>query len=225
MNKKIVSGMMLTLLLIGMLSLVFNIQLVKAGGIGLYYSSYNNIYANYIANNDVGISFHYSSNNKIYHNNFIDNSQQTSSLSSINIWDNGYPSGGNYWSDYTGVDLYNGPYQNETGSDGIGDTPYIIDANNQDNYPLMEPWSPPTMIKTLIRTVKFWNLSEGTENSLTSKLKGALHHLDMEKENGAVHKLMIFINKVEASRLRKLTSNQADYLTTEAQRIIDLING
>jgi len=60
---------------------------------------------------------------------------------SRNIWDNGYPSGGNYWSNYNGTDLYSGPCQNVTGSDGIGDTPYVIDANNQDNYPLMKPYS------------------------------------------------------------------------------------
>jgi len=52
--------------------------------------------------------------------------------------------GGNYWSDYTGLDLYSGPNQNETGSDGIGDTPYIIpnywgdDTGDQDNYPLVD---------------------------------------------------------------------------------------
>jgi len=60
----------------------------------------------------------------------------------INTWDNGYPSGGNYWSDYTDVDNYSGSYQNETGSDGIWDHPHTIDANNQDRYPLVyPPWS------------------------------------------------------------------------------------
>jgi hypothetical protein len=54
-----------------------------------------------------------------------------------NIWSDGYPSGGNYWSNYTGVDFYSGPYQNKTGSDGIGDLPYIMDANNRDDYPLI----------------------------------------------------------------------------------------
>ncbi len=58
-----------------------------------------------------------------------------------NVWDDGYPSGGNYWSDYACVDLYGGPYHNETGSDGIGDTLYVIDANNQDRYPLMGSFS------------------------------------------------------------------------------------
>jgi hypothetical protein len=58
------------------------------------------------------------------------------------MWDDGYPSGGNYWSDYSGTDSYRGSHQNETGSDGIGDTPYAIDENNQDKYPFTKsyPW-------------------------------------------------------------------------------------
>ncbi|RLE47179.1 MAG: hypothetical protein DRJ31_09260, partial [Candidatus Methanomethylicota archaeon] len=81
------------------------------------------------------------SNNIIYHNNLIDNGVQASLYESYdNLWDDGYPSGGNYWSDYVGVDLSSGPYQNETGSDGIGDSLYIIDVNNTDRYPLMGPF-------------------------------------------------------------------------------------
>lgn len=67
-------------------------------------------------------------------------------ISSVNIWDNGYTSGGNYWHDYTGGDDYFGVQQNKLGSDGIGDTPYVIDESNRDNYPLMSPyeyWSNP----------------------------------------------------------------------------------
>jgi hypothetical protein len=30
-----------------------------------------------------------------------------------------------------------------TGYDGLGDTPYLIDSNNADNYPLMNPWVAP----------------------------------------------------------------------------------
>ncbi|MDD3792425.1 MAG: hypothetical protein PHY74_04775, partial [Candidatus Bathyarchaeota archaeon] len=45
----------------------------------------------------------------------------------IHTWDDGKE--GNYWSDYTGTD---------DNTDGIGDTPYIIDALNQDRYPLMQ---------------------------------------------------------------------------------------
>ena len=43
-------------------------------------------------------------------------------------WDKGEV--GNYWSNYNGTDA---------NSDGIGDTPYIIDANNIDHYPMMKP--------------------------------------------------------------------------------------
>jgi hypothetical protein len=77
----------------------------------------------------------------VIHNSFAENVVQVQSEGTLNVWDGNYPSGGNYWSDYSGVDLYSGSYQNETGSDGIGDTPYVINDCNQDNYPLMNPWS------------------------------------------------------------------------------------
>jgi len=96
-----------------------------------------------VANIWYGVELEFSSNNRFYHNNFVDNSQHVfSDGDSSNIWDDGYPIGGNYWDDYTGTDMYSGPYQNETGSDGIGDTPYVIDQNNKDKYPLIRPWIP-----------------------------------------------------------------------------------
>lgn len=113
-------------------------------------SHWNTISGNNVSRNGLGtapgyhvygIRLSYSKNNSIYHNYIIDNYEQASGWRSVNnTWDDGYPSGGNYWSDYTGIDDYSGPYQNETGSDGIGDTPYGIDINNQDRYPLMNPW-------------------------------------------------------------------------------------
>jgi parallel beta-helix repeat protein len=115
-------------------------------GIDLDSSSNNNIIANNIANNSIGLQIQSASNNTIYHNNFIANNAQTyiDSTSLGNAWNDTYPSGGNYWSNYAGGDLYSGSYQNEAGSDGIGDTPYTVDANNTDHYPLMKPypWSP-----------------------------------------------------------------------------------
>jgi parallel beta-helix repeat protein len=87
------------------------------------------------------------SNNFIYHNNFLEETYQVwISTGTLNVWDNCYPSGGNYWSDYTGVDQYSGPNQDQPGSDGIGDTPYIIDEYNRDRYPLMKPYAPPSVL-------------------------------------------------------------------------------
>jgi len=102
--------------------------------------SFNNwIVENTIANNQLlGIELAGSSNNTFYHNNFINNPKNiVIDGKSVSVWDDGYPSGGNYWSDYDDVDLSSGPYQNETGSDGIWDNPYVIDGNNQDNYPIV----------------------------------------------------------------------------------------
>jgi len=111
-------------------------------GIEFTFSSDNIFTGNTVINNYYGVSCAFC-NNTLYHNNFLDNinlTYRSVSRSIINVWDNGYPSGGNYWSDYEGKDLYSGPYQSETGGDGIGDTPYVIDADNIDNYPLMNPW-------------------------------------------------------------------------------------
>jgi parallel beta-helix repeat protein len=117
-------------------------------GISIRFSSNNNIVSNNIAeNNDYGIYIYESDNNRIYHNNFINNTNQVRDDGS-NYWDNGYPSGGNYWSDYTGTDNYRGENQSIPGSDGIGDTPYYIPYENIncDRYPLMNPWSPGGLI-------------------------------------------------------------------------------
>ena len=86
--------------------------------------------------NENGIYFSSSYNNSVYANSFINNTKQVYDiiwvqpwypwLLSVNIWDNGTT--GNYWSNYNGTD---------NDGDGIGDTPYVIDHNNQDNYPLV----------------------------------------------------------------------------------------
>jgi len=110
-------------------------------GIYLYYSTNNIITENNITNNKNGISSYYSTSNRIFHNSFANTMNQVNPEGSLDIWDDSYPSGGNHWSDYSGSDAFSGPYQNETGSDGIGDTPYTIDSNNRDNYPIMNPWT------------------------------------------------------------------------------------
>jgi parallel beta-helix repeat protein len=114
-----------------------NLIVNNSDGIALgQYSNYNKISQNNISMNDYGFYIESSTQNFIHGNTILNNAQQAYVVSgSVNTWDDGYPSGGNYWSDYTGTDVFSGPYQNETGSDGIGDTSYVIDSNNVDKYP------------------------------------------------------------------------------------------
>jgi len=132
-----------------------NITSNAGNGIHITLGGGSEIYENsIIANKGSGIRLA-SSCDRIYHNTFENNTKQVID-DGTNEWDDGYPSGGNYWSDYFGVDFYSGPYQNETGSDGIGDIPYIIDEYNQDKYPLMKPhpWGPHDIGITDVTTSK-----------------------------------------------------------------------
>jgi parallel beta-helix repeat protein len=116
-----------------------NVSAQIGSGLSVVAAQNNKIIGNNIAGNRYGVFFGSSSNNNVFYRNSFDNpqqiyigSQQSSSNGTATVgvlvesWDDG--SVGNYWSDYTGKD-YNG--------DGVGDTPYIIDANNKDNYPII----------------------------------------------------------------------------------------
>ncbi|UCH88862.1 MAG: right-handed parallel beta-helix repeat-containing protein [Thermoplasmata archaeon] len=106
-------------------------------GILLNWSSNNQIVINDIYKNNMGVFIESSPENNIYHNNFIENEIQAHEEEVSNRWYDEYPSGGNYWSDYKGSDIYSGPLQDQEGADGIGDTPYFINDKYQDKYPLM----------------------------------------------------------------------------------------
>ncbi len=124
-------------------------------GVWLHFASFNTIGRNNIANNGDGVGLFSASDNNFYHNNFTDNGEQVYSYDSANTWDNDYPSGGNYWSDYIGEDLRMDPNQSQPNPDGIGDTPYVIDENNVDRYPLMRPWTPPDIEALNITSPKY----------------------------------------------------------------------
>jgi parallel beta-helix repeat protein len=96
-------------------------------GVG-YSSDFNSISGNNMTNSNYGIWLGYSSDNSVYRNNFINNTVHVDGNTPeySNSWDDGRE--GNYWSNYNGTDANH---------DGIGDTPYVIDANNTDRYPLM----------------------------------------------------------------------------------------
>jgi len=96
-------------------------------GVRLAASSTNLITGNFFEENDFALSLRDDSNdNFVFHNNFLNNTKLAQSVKSANFFDNGIE--GNYWIDYDGLD---------NNTDGIGDTPYVIDENNTDLYPLM----------------------------------------------------------------------------------------
>jgi hypothetical protein len=109
--------------------LISNYVAINIGG------TQNTITQNLIETNSYGIANWNSvvRNNTFFLNSFINNTAQAiMDKRSIDSWDK--DNKGNYWSNYNGMDV-NG--------DGVGDTPYIIDMNNQDNYPLMRAYEKP----------------------------------------------------------------------------------
>jgi parallel beta-helix repeat protein len=111
----------------------------------------NNIQGHNDTSSGCGIQLDpYASSNTFYHNDFEDNyvHVEGGELAAVpNIWDNGYPQGGNFWDTYYGIDNYSGNYQNETGSDGVGDTSYQITQTTIDRYPLITPFRPAQSIE------------------------------------------------------------------------------
>jgi parallel beta-helix repeat protein len=96
-------------------------------GIFISECSNNTIVENIISDSDYGIWALDPTYHRIFHNAFINDTWPIGTVCLSwcigNVFDDGYPSGGNYWSDYTGVD---------SNCDGIGDI-----GNYQDRYPLM----------------------------------------------------------------------------------------
>ncbi len=126
-------------------------------GIWISLSSDNVIFNNRISGSWHGVES-YGSDNKFYHNEFIDNWLGHASVSGSNEWDDGYPSGGNYWDDFEEKypeveDIYSGPYQNESGSDGIWDHPYLVDAEDVDWFPLVPETNNFTFLLLAILTI------------------------------------------------------------------------
>ncbi|MDH3761261.1 MAG: right-handed parallel beta-helix repeat-containing protein [Gammaproteobacteria bacterium] len=73
---------------------------------------------------------------RIFHNNFINNQTQASGGFNSS-WDDGYPNGGNHWSDWVAPDLLGGEFQDQVGSDGFVDLAYELPPYIADRYPFV----------------------------------------------------------------------------------------
>ncbi len=152
-------------------SVIFGNNFTANTGSGVYFGASNCIVAsNIFEQNKRGIDFSSDfaapSNNTLYHNNFLNNTLPITSrsISFSQAWDNG--SEGNYWSNYNGADA---------NADGIGDSPYIVFAENIDRYPLMNQVtlaqgtlpSLPEAPKAVTGMVALWHFDEASQVGVT----------------------------------------------------------
>lgn len=122
-----------------------DISFSDVAGIFVYRTTHSTVQGNNLSGNYPGLWLWSSDDLLVHQNNFLANRVQAfTTETSAARWDAGYPGGGNYWSDYQGIDSCSGPLGEVCpDSDGLGDTPYEVQAGRAaDRYPLMEPYGP-----------------------------------------------------------------------------------
>jgi len=136
----------------------------------------NSIIKNYIQDNQRGLYIEDSLGSSIY-NNFFDNTVYNAVSDVGNTWSiskklglniiNGPYLGGNYWADYSGHD---------TNGDGLGETPYnIAGGNNQDNYPLTEMQTLPSLQINLHEGWNWISFNIHPDNTTINSVFGSLN--------------------------------------------------
>lgn len=110
---------------------------IESGDTGVTWTS------NDFLSNDRSLSFSPGAEVSVFHNNFVADAgvELPGRLAASPYWDDGYPVGGNYWSNWTGPDVESGPAQSSAGSDGLVDAPVLLGGGWSDRYPLAQPWN------------------------------------------------------------------------------------
>jgi parallel beta-helix repeat protein len=124
----------------------------------------NNVLAASLGAQVANIIWNNVTNNILVRNNFINNTQNVwiAPGAPVNFWDNGVQ--GNYWSNFHGLD---------SNADGISENPYVLNANNTDYHPFINPivfsiQEPPLTFPTLIPTSTTSPTSNPTEHTIPS---------------------------------------------------------
>lgn len=161
-------------------TIVNNIDGPIRGGFKLSLSDNNTIAGNNLNSHGARIALDNSSGNRVYHNYLANNATPAWDFNGTNEWDNGYPSGGNFWRGYTGSDQLRGPNQDQPGSDGIGDVPYQIPGGlSKDRYPRIG-YLPPAPIVLVLPTCNITSPPPGSVVSGVYRIEGTADRIDGE---------------------------------------------
>ena len=98
-------------------------------GIGLKSATGNIFSGNTIVNNSIGIDVDRNSRSNIFYLNYLDNPKEVATLSSDNLWSSDRQTYRYSGSDFSGLvgNFWKGYQSTDSNSDGIWDTPYIIE--------------------------------------------------------------------------------------------------
>ncbi|MFQ6129072.1 MAG: CARDB domain-containing protein [Thermoplasmata archaeon] len=166
---------------------LIGIQLTFIGSVGL--SENNDIYGNWIERSSMYAIFLECRGCRVWNNTFTGNhligASQGIDDNGLSHWNQSYPIGGNYWSNYDGDDQYKGPFQNIPGSDGIGDTPYPIYDTTFDYYPLVN-YTPQIPDIAVYEDDIVFDPSSPIEEGESLEINAAVHNIGTENASNVI---------------------------------------
>ena len=211
--------------------------------VGIFFTSNCTVTDNVISNNDWGVMISTSGvtpppppfpHSKIYHNHFVNNTVQThwggGGLSdypwNVTTWDDGYPSGGNYWSDYTGVDF---------NYDGIGDSPCLLKDSTtwpftgkymgRDRFPLMmSPFAPgPSILQAFFNYTISPDYEATFDGSLSHASNSTIVSYEWDFGDGTTATGIVVAHKYSGGTLSAsgIGASQADPAYSAALKVTD----